>query len=354
MPYAKSLLRIIDANLNRLGEGLRFLEEIARFILNDTALTSELKDLRHHFSPKDPVLKTAYLDARDSTTDIGPSVTLGTTELPRSITQAITANARRVEESLRVLEELAKTNDAGLDGARLQSARFAVYTLEKTLIGRLMRRDKVELTCGLHAIVDAASLGERLPAEVTREMLQGGAKVIQLRDKQTLRHKLLDIALEIAELCREYDALFIVNDALDIALAASADGLHLGQDDLPVKVARKLMPIDRLIGCSVRSVAEAKQAQADGADYLGCGAIYATTTKQDSAALGCPLLTQIKNEVDLPLIAIGGITTNNTAEILRSGADGIAVVSAIIAAASVKAATRDFIKALEVSREPSK
>jgi len=353
MPTANAIMRIIDANLNRLGEGLRFLEEVTRFILSDPGLTSKLKDLRHRFSPKDPILKNACLDARDATVDIGPSITVDTAEPARSLIQAIVANARRTEESLRVLEELAKTSDVKLDGAGLQSARFAVYTIEKTIIHRLMRQDKASLICGLHAIVDTTSLRERLPTDVAREMLLGGARIIQLRDKQTPRHKLLDIALEIAGLCRGFNALFIVNDALDIALATDADGLHLGQDDLPVEVARRLLPLDKIIGCSVRSVAEAKQAHTDGADYLGCGAIFATTTKQDSTALGCALLTQIKGEVDLPLIAIGGITTNNTTEVLHSGADGIAVISAIVAADSVELATRDFIKAMEVSHEPS-
>ena len=329
------------------------MEEVARFILNDPRLTTELKDLRHYFSPKDPSLKSVYLDARDAAMDIGPAVMINSEEPARSISQALTANARRTEESLRVLEELAKTEGTGLDGAKLQSARFAVYTLEKTLLGRLMRQDKIALICGLHAVVDTASLGPRLPAEIACEMLRGGARVIQLRDKFTPKRKLVEIALEIAGLCYEYHALFIINDFLDIALAVDADGLHLGQDGLPIRVARKFMPLNRLIGCSVRSVVEAKQAHDEGADYLGYGAVFATNTKAEIHDLGCTILAQIKHEVGTPLVATGGITPYNVTKALHAGADGIVVASAITDATSTEAATRAFIKAMEVYHESS-
>ena len=122
-------------------------------------------------------------------------------------------------------------------------------------------------------------------------------------------------------MCAENDALFIVNDYLDIALACDADGLHVGQEDLPVSSARALLPIDKLIGCSVTGAAEAQKARGDGADYLACGAIYATSTKPACPVVGLERLTQIKKAVDLPLVAIGGINIHNLPDIFAAGAD---------------------------------
>lgn len=343
MPPSQAVLRIIDADLNRLGEGLRFLEEVARFALNDAPLTAELKNIRHALSAKKGSFKTACLSARDSAADFGPSIHLDNLEPARDLAQAAIANARRVEESLRVLEELAKTPDAELDSSAFQSARFTIYTLEKELVSRLLRRDKAARLSTLHVVLDTGSLGSRTHAAAAREVIAGGARIIQLRDKTTPRARLLDIALELAEICRKHDTLFIVNDALDIALAVDADGLHLGQEDLPIKVARQLLPVDKLVGSSVRNVEEAKKALVDGADYLGLGAVYPTPTKSGSPALGLGGITAIKKEVPLPLIAIGGINEQNAAEVLSAGADSLAVISFILSSPSPESATRRLL-----------
>ena len=350
MPLTKAVLRIIDANSNRLGEGLRVLEEIARFVLDDATLTSELKNLRHRFSPKDPAVKQSYIDARDAAADIGPSVKLDTTEPIRTLSQTVTANARRAQESLRVLEELAKTADTGLDSAVLQDARFAVYAIEKTLLARLLRQDKVSLIRSLHAVMDISILGARRPADTTHEMLRGGARVIRLCGHIAPKRKLLEIALEIAEPCREYGALFIISHDLDVALAASAGGLHLDQEDLPAKTAREFLPVDRVIGCSVQSTTQARQAFAYGADYLDYDVTSIITNRADPTPNYTPI-TQIKNEVNLPLIATGDISPRKARELLRTGADGIATTNILLTTSSIEAITRDFIKILEVPCE---
>ncbi len=330
------------------------MEEAARFILSDEDLTSELKNLRHRLSPKDLDTKLGYLDARDSTADIGPDVMLKADEPARSVTQAVVANARRAEESLRVLEEISKTAGTSLNTAELQGARFTVYTIEKNLVARLLRKDKISSICGLHVVVDAAITSGRPLAEIVRELLLGGVRAIHLTGSLVPKRKLLSAAIEIAELCREHDALLIVDGALDIALATNADGAHFGQGDLPVKVARNLLPIDRLIGCSVRSVSEARQACDDGADYLSCEVTLTKAGASDRAAADWTLVSQIKKEVNLPLVAMGEITKYNVAEVMRSGADGIVTASALIANASPNKAIRDFIKAMEVPHEPAK
>jgi len=135
----------------------------------------------------------------------------------------------------------------------------------------MLRQDKIRRLAGLYVIIDTSFLKERNPAEVAAQAIRGGARVIQLRDKEHSAGEFLSIAGELKNLCSENNVLFIVNDSLDIALAADADGLHVGRDDLPVATARRLLPIDKLLGASARTIDEAKAARMDGADYLGVG-----------------------------------------------------------------------------------
>jgi len=275
-------LRIIDANLNRTGEGLRFLEDIARLELDDAALTLKLKTMRHQLLESDWALQRRLLGARNSEGDVGASTKTPGEEKQREMPIAVVANTRRVQESLRVLEEIAKVPgaDPGLNPQRFKQARFDLYTIEQTLLARLMRQDKVKRLPGVYVILDIQALNERSPIEMAGQVIRGGAKVIQLRDKLHSKKELLPLARELRELCAEFNVLFIVNDFLDLALATDADGLHLGQDDLPVTVARKLLPIDKILGCSTRTVEQAAAAEAGGADYIAVGSIYPTISKQ--------------------------------------------------------------------------
>lgn len=350
-PQEHAILRIIDANLNRLGEGLRLLEEVARFVLDDGRLTAELKDLRHRLAPKDEAAKKRYLSARESEADVGPGIKPSYQQKPRELVETVVANARRTQESLRVLEELSKTPNTGLQSDEYSQARFRLYTVEKELVGRLLRQDRTKRIRGLYVIVDTASLKGKSHSEVTSEILAGGCRLIQLRGKNTCKKDLLSIAIDMKRLCAEHDALFIVNDHLDITLACDADGLHIGQDDMPVAMARRLLPVGSLIGCSVENLAQARQAQSDGADYIACGAVYATPTKEGCGVVGCQMLRDIKREVKLPLVAIGGINENNIAEVIEAGADSVAVISAVLSAGSVEEATRRLIQKLEECHE---
>jgi thiamine-phosphate pyrophosphorylase len=351
MPQSSNVLRIIDANLNRLGEGLRFLEEIARFVLNDETITAALKNLRHELLLKELEFKLNCRSSRDSETDVGYGIELNDPQKPRNIIETVIANACRAQESLRVLEELAKMQDSPLDFAIYQTGRFKLYALEKQIISRIRRLNKARKITGLYALIDTDSLGNKSHIEVGVEILAGGTKIIQLRDKTSDKKKLLNIAHQLKNACNEYEALFIVNDHLDIALATDADGLHLGQEDLPVSVARRFLPIDKLIGCSVENVTQASYAKAEGADYLACGAVYTTPTKPECKAIGCQILSAIKKEVDLPVVAIGGIKPDNLGEVMRAGADSVAIISAILSAESARDSTREIIQRIELYRE---
>jgi len=170
----------------------------------------------------------------------------------------------------------------------------------------------------------------RTHLDVARAALEGGATIIQLREKELDSRSLLDIAVQLRHLTRARGAAFIVNDRLDIALAADADGVHFGQTDLPVAIARRLMGPGAVIGASAGAVSEAEEAQAAGASYLGVGPVFATPSKPDAGdAIGVSLLAQIRRAVRLPLLAIGGITCQNVAEVIAAGADGIAVIAAV-------------------------
>lgn len=172
--------------------------------------------------------------------------------------------------------------------------------------------------------------------------------MIQLRDKVTGTRQLLSEARQITQLCRERGVYFIVNDRLDLARAADADGVHLGQDDLPPMAARALLGRDRFLGVSTHSLEQALDAAEQGADYLGIGPIFATGTKATGyEPRDCDMIRQVRDRIDLPLVAIGGITLNNVGEVIAAGAAGVAVISAIVGADDITAATAAFVTAIQ-------
>jgi thiamine-phosphate pyrophosphorylase len=340
-------LRIIDANLNRIGEGLRVLEEFARLSLNDTALTQRLKNMRHKMVKLDAELQQKLLRARDAEGDVGSRMEADGEDKNRDLPEAIAANARRVQESLRVMEEIAKAPGLSLDSDEYRKARFELYTIEKGLISKMLRKDKTKRLAGLYVIIDTAWLKGRSHVEVASQAIRGGAKVIQLRCKEKSIREFLDIAGDLKKLCSKNDVLFIVNDSLEVALAVGADGLHAGQDDLPVETARRLLPIDKILGCSARTVNEARTARNNGADYLGVGAMYATTSKESAEVVGPERLKEIRQAVDLPIVAIGGINKSNLRAVMKAGADAAAVISAVMEAGDVEGAVRQLVKIIE-------
>ncbi len=339
------VLRVIDANLDRIGEGLRILEDITRFVLDDAEFFKQLKSLRHELLASYPI---QLLAARKVGEDVGVVVKVAE-EKRNGLPTLVIANARRVQESLRVLEEFAKLPAVPqtLEPAKFEQARFALYDIEQKLVSRLLRRDKINNLAGLYVILDTQALGGRNEIEAARQVIQGGARVIQLRDKQRSKSELLGIAQELKKLCAESGVLFIINDWLDLALAADSDGLHLGQKDLPVREARRLLPMDKLVGCSTATLAEAIQAQSDGADYIAVGSIYPTLSKKDFRLAGLETLKQIRREVSLKVVAIGGINHTNVEEVIKAGADGVAVIRAVLEADDVERATHQLVARIE-------
>ncbi len=349
---SRQTLRIIDANLNRVGEGLRLLEEIARLLLDDATLTQQLKTMRHELIRGDYSFHQQLLQSRNSEGDVGIDIEVLGEEKERELPLVLVANSRRVQESLRTLEELAKVPDTTpkLDSGKFKQARFNLYTIERELLSKLLGQDKLRHISGLYVILDTQALKGCLHIEVASQVIRGGARVIQLRDKVQSKKKLLPIARQLKILCTKHDVLFIINDYLDVALDTDADGLHLGQDDLPIKVARKLLPLGKILGCSITTVEQAIAAQSEGADYVAVGSVYPTLSKETAKVVGLETLRQTRQAISLPLVAIGGITKDNASEVIAVGADSVAVISAVLEAESPEEAARQIVDSLETQK----
>jgi thiamine-phosphate pyrophosphorylase len=195
----------------------------------------------------------------------------------------------------------------------------------------------------LHVLTDRQWSRGRDICEIATKAIEGGATIIQLREKSASTRMLIEEGLALRAVTRERGALLIVNDRLDVALAVDADGLHVGQDDMPVKFARQLLGSHRLLGVSIGSFEEAETAIANGADYLGVGPIFPTLGKEDAGpSTGIRLLTQLRQRHSTPLVAIGGITRYNAPDVIQAGACGVAVITAVVNAEDITAAARQL------------
>lgn len=197
---------------------------------------------------------------------------------------------------------------------------------------------------GLYVIIDPDACAGRDPVEVARLALEGGAAVLQWRDKRREKGDQLPHARAVRELCKNHGALFIVNDHADLALAAGADGVHLGQRDLPVEAVRPHVPRGFIVGVSTNNVEEARRAEANGASYVAVGAIFPTASKapEQTRAASPQRLREVKSAVRVPVVAIGGINVSNIDEVTAAGADAVAVIGAVCAAADPRAAAAEL------------
>ncbi len=203
----------------------------------------------------------------------------------------------------------------------------------------------------LYVITDEEVGGGLSHAEIAQQAIAGGADVIQLRDKTCGSRELLRIGCIIREITGKTGTLFIVNDRLDVALACGADGVHLGQDDISAGVARQLTPPGFIIGVSVGTLEEAIQADREGADYLALSPVFPTASKNDAGpGHGLEVLWEIRRNVSIPVIAVGGITTGNVHDVIVAGAEGIAVISAVVGSPDIMAAARELKKMVRMSK----
>jgi thiamine-phosphate pyrophosphorylase len=340
-------LRIIDAALNRAGEGLRVVEDFARFALDDRFLTRELKSLRHDLADaaEAAVASADRHAARETIRDIGTNITVEQEQRRLDTWGVCAANLKRTEQALRSLEEYGKLVDTDFAG-RVEAIRYRLYTLEKALdVGTLSRKRLAGVR--LCVLVDGRESREGFE-RLLSALVEASVGMIQLRDKRLDDRELVDRARLLRRLTRGTPTLAIVNDRADVAAAVGADGVHLGQEDLSVKDARAVVGPRRLIGVSTHNIAQARAAVLDGANYLGAGPTFASRTKSFDNLAGLDYLRAVAAEIRLPTFAIGGINAGNLPDVLAKRITRVAVGAAVTGEGEPGVAARSLLTMLVV------
>ncbi len=340
------VLRAIDACTNRLLEALRTVEDVTRFILDDRWLTRQIKDTRHEASAlvRAVVPRDQLVSARDTQNDAGKD-TKALDELSRANVQALLdANFNRAQQSLRSLEEHFKLVCPGT-ASNLEHLRYHIYTVEKIVscitVGRRVLQDVT-----IYALIDADEYEARFTQRI-ETLIESGVDAIQLRDKSLDDRALLCRARRLVELSKESEVLTFVNDRPDIARLANSTGVHLGQEDLPVHEARRILHSTQLIGVSTHGWAQATEAVVAGAHYLGIGPIFPSRTKAFAEFVDESTLQKVFREISLPVFAIGGINGDNVASVADLGGSRIALSSGLNAdAEDLRRTVRDLRQAL--------
>ncbi|MFM8435515.1 MAG: thiamine phosphate synthase [Planctomycetia bacterium] len=335
--------RLLDAAANRAGEALRVLEDVARFVLDDAHLTGHAKAIRHDLAAvlagPDFALRSA---CRDTPGDVGTEVVAEAALPRRNAADLVSANAARAAQALRSLQEVALVV-APAAAARFERLRYRLYTLESGLAGTARAVERlagVSLCVLVDGRADAAAF-ERLVAG----LLEAGVRMIQLRDKRLSVPELLDRgrrAVALAHRRAATETLVVVNDRADVSAAVNAAGVHVGADDLPVGSARRVLGPGALVGRTAHSLAEARAAVVDGADYLGVGPCFPSPTKSFASFAPAEFLSGVVREIALPAFAIGGITLERLDELVALGIRRVAVASAVTEAADPAAAAAAF------------
>jgi thiamine-phosphate pyrophosphorylase len=332
--------RILDACANRAREALRVLEDYARFALNDTLLTRELKTVRHDLADAlNQLPGDLLLQSRDTPGDVGTTIATASEQDRADLIDVARANAKRIEESLRSLEEYGKIVSAEF-GQSVEALRYRAYTLERAILLSTDARTRLAGAC-LYALVAEDHCRLSLAGTIS-EAAAGGAQIIQLREKGLADRALLEKARDVRRLTRKANVLFIVNDRPDIALLAGADGVHLGQDDLSVSEARRIVGPEPLIGVSTHNLEQVRQAVLDGASYIGVGPTFPSGTKSFAELSGLEFVRQALAETSLPAFVIGGVTVDNLPAVLEAGGRRVAVGQAIVQTDDPRAMASQF------------
>ena len=330
-------LRILDANANRAREALRVLEDYARFALDHDALSSALKQIRHDLSAATgPWLADAIL-ARDTPGDVGTDNKTPAETQRDDLAAVVTAAGKRLGEALRVIEEMLKVADVP-SAAKVEAIRYRFYDLEQQIARTLGRSRRIADVRLYVLITEAACSGPWL--HVAEQAILGGADCLQLREKSLDGGELLARASRLVEVCRRHNVLCIINDRPDIAILSGADGVHVGQGDLPCAAVRKLVGRDMIVGVSTHRIEQAQRAIVDGADYIGIGPIFRSPTKPRDFVAGLDYARHVAAAIRIPAVAIAGITPDNVDEVLACGIRAVAVTAAVAGAADPRQAAQ--------------
>jgi thiamine-phosphate pyrophosphorylase len=343
--------RILDACANRAREGLRVIEDYCRFVLDDAFLSRTLKEWRHDLTAALAELSLdELLEARETQRDVGTELTTAA-ELDRaSLGDVVRANLKRLQEALRSLEEYGKVHSPRL-GQALEQLRYRAYTLERAIVLGASARRRLQ-AARLYVLLSASQCKAALDWTIA-EAAAGGAHVIQLREKGLTDRELHERARQVRHWTRQAGVLFIVNDRPDIARLVEADGVHLGQDDLPVKEARRILGPDALIGISTHNLEQVRQAVLDGASYLGIGPTFPSGTKSFADFPGPEFVRQALSETTLPAFVIGGVNAHTIDAAVAAGARRVAVSQAIAGADDPRSAAATLLDTLPRAVEPA-
>lgn len=336
--------RILDACANRAREALRVIEDYCRFVLDDAFLSRNLKELRHDLTAAlEELSASVLLQARETRRDVGVDVTTPA-ELERdSLRDVVRINFKRLQEALRSLEEYGKVHDTSL-GQALEQLRYRSYTLERAVdVGVGARAALAEAR--LYVLLTAGQCTAALDWTIA-EAVAGGAAIVQLREKKLNDRELLERARNVRRWTRKAGVLFVVNDRADIARLVEADGVHLGQDDLPVREARRILGPDALIGVSTHDAEQVRQAILDGASYIGVGPVFPSQTKDFADLAGVEFVRQTMAETTLPAFVLGGVNLNTIGAAVAAGARRVAVSAAIARADDPQAVATALLAAL--------
>jgi thiamine-phosphate pyrophosphorylase len=333
------LARILDASVNRAREGLRVIEDYVRFVLDDPGLTRRLKEMRHRLAQAERGLdEHLLLGSRDTLGDVGTHIMTPSERIRETPRAVLAANFKRIAEALRSLEEYSKLVDVWLAG-RYEVLRYDIYTIEKLIMNAVAAHRRLGDAKLMVLIGGLKTLGDL--TWVVGEALAGGADVIQYREKGLPDRELLKRAREVRILTAQARVPFILNDRVDLARLASCDGVHVGQEDLSVRDARRIMGAAAHIGVSTHDPEQFDAAILAGASYLGVGPVFSSPTKDFSEPelAGLTFVGLASETTGLPWFAIGGINENNLDRVLEAGATRIAVSSAVVHADSPRRAT---------------
>ncbi len=336
--------RIIDAAANRAREGIRVVEDYVRFSLDDAHLTELLKNWRHDFSAAIAKCGSRKLTAaRETSRDVGTPLTTEAETRRESLRHLVQANFKRGQEALRTLEEAGKLLTSDL-GREFEQLRYRLYTIEKAAV-TAMHCNEVLAGRNLYLLL-TESLCHHGSGPAVRGALAGGVSIVQLREKEMDDRRLLEFGHRVRAWTREAGALFIFNDRPDLAVLTGADGVHVGQEELSVKDARRIVGVDKLVGVSTHTIEQARQAVVDGADYIGVGPVFPSTTKPFEEYAGLEFVKQVAAEVTLPFYAIGGINADNIAQVRQAGCTRVAVTGAVCSQADPQAAAAELLEKL--------
>lgn len=342
-----AVLRVLDASINRATEGARVVESFARMVLEDAFLSGQLKQLRHDLTKCcQPIDSISRVQARDSEEDVGRNVQTEAEYKRENFESLIRSNMTRVQQATRTIEEYSKSHWPNV-AKNVEQIRYRSYTIEKAVLGTAFNKARFE-KASLYVLVDACGEASEFSKleKLVACLVSAGVDLIQLRDKSLSDRELIAAGKLIGSLTRDSKTKWIMNDRADLCVAANADGVHLGQDDLSVHEARMLLLPNQLIGISTHSVEQARQAVIDGADYIGVGPVFKSQTKSFDSHVGVELVSNVASEVSIPAFAIGGIDESNVSHIVNAGCQRIAVSSAVCKASDPSVAAKELLKKL--------